>query len=115
MIYYGGSDYPIHIDDRILAHLKVVITTKLRRGESLVVSWPHPEDQPPGRSAIWLNPAVPLRFESDALEQPELSRQLLSDLANAANSSGGIQLTAEDVARWAYSSPPRKQESLSMV
>ena len=33
-IYYGGSATPIHIEDRALAHLKVVISTKLRRGES---------------------------------------------------------------------------------
>lgn len=44
-IYYGGSESPIHIEDRVLAHLKVVITTKLRRGESLTVSWAHPGDQ----------------------------------------------------------------------
>ena len=48
-MYYGGSATPIHIEDRALAHLKVVIATKLRRGESFTVSWQHPEDQPRGR------------------------------------------------------------------
>src|SRR5687767_7957657 len=42
-IYYGGSATPIHIEDRALAHLKVVIASKLRRHESFTVTWQHPE------------------------------------------------------------------------
>jgi hypothetical protein len=38
--------------DRALAHLYVVIDTKLRRIESFTGSWQHPEDQPRGRTAI---------------------------------------------------------------
>jgi hypothetical protein len=94
-VYYGGSATPIHVEDRALAHLKVVIATKLRRGESFTVSWTHPDDQPRGRSTIWLHPSIPLRFVFDVPEPPELSRTWLEELANSANSSGGIQLVAE--------------------
>lgn len=94
-IYYGGSATPIHIDDRALAHLKVVIAVKLRRGESFTVSWRHPEDQPRGRSTLWLHPSIPLRFVFDDPEPPELSRAWIEDLANSANSSGGIMLVSE--------------------
>lgn len=94
-IYYGGSATPIHIDDRALAHLKVVIATKLRRDESFTVSWRHPEDQPHGRSTIWLHPSIPLRFVFDDPEPTQLSREWIEDLANSANSSGGITLVAE--------------------
>jgi len=94
-IYYGGSATPIHIDDRALAHLKVVIATKLRRSESFTVTWRHPEDQPRGRSTIWLHPSIPLRFVFDDPEPAELSRQWIEDLAHSANSSGGITLVAE--------------------
>ncbi|SDG38142.1 hypothetical protein SAMN04489810_0142 [Microbacterium pygmaeum] len=93
-IYYGGSATPIHIDDRALAHLKVVISTKLRRSESFTVSWRHPEDQPRGRSTIWLHPSIPLRFVFDDPEPAELSREWIEELANSANSSGGITLIA---------------------
>lgn len=31
MLFYGASAEPIFIEDRALAHLKVVIATKLRR------------------------------------------------------------------------------------
>ena len=37
-IFYGGAATPIEIEDRALAHLKVVIATKLRRGESFTLS-----------------------------------------------------------------------------
>ncbi|MDZ8160390.1 DUF7882 family protein [Microbacterium aquimaris] len=96
-IYYGGSATPIHIEDRALAHLKVVIATKLRRNESFTVSWQHPTGEPEGRSTLWLHPSIPLRFVFDAPEPPELSRQWIEDLANSANSSGGIQLVTEQV------------------
>ncbi len=97
-IFYGGSATPIHIEDRALAHLKVVIATKLRRSESFTLSWQHPEGQPPGRSTLWLHPSIPLRFVFDDPEPPELSRQWIEDLAVSANSSGGIQLIPEYVA-----------------
>jgi len=92
IIYYGGTAMPIHIEDRALAHLKVVIATKLRRSESFTVSWQHPDDHPQGRSTIWLHPSIPLRFVFDEPEAPELSREWIEELANSANSSGGIML-----------------------
>ncbi len=94
-MYYGGGAMPIHIEDRALAHLKVVIATKLRRDESFTVSWRHPDDQPRGRSTIWVHPSIPLRFVFDDPEPAELSRTWIEELANSANSTGGIMLIAE--------------------
>ncbi|RKT33148.1 hypothetical protein DEU34_1738 [Microbacterium sp. AG1240] len=94
-IYYGGSATPIQIEDRALAHLKVVIATKLRRGESFTLSWRHPDDQPRGRSTLWLHPSIPLRFVFDDPEPALLSREWVEELANSASSSGGIMLVSE--------------------
>ena len=94
-IYYGGSAMPINIEDRALAHLKVVISGKLRRDESFTLSWQHPEGQPRGRSTIWLHPSIPLRFVFDDPNPTELSRSWLEELAQSAHSSGGIVLVAE--------------------
>lgn len=96
-IYYGGSDTPIHIEDRALAHLKVVIVTKLRRNETFTLSWQHPDDEPRGRSTIWLHPSIPLRFVFDDPEPTELSREWISDLANSVSSTGGVVLVAEHI------------------
>ncbi|MCR2784841.1 MULTISPECIES: hypothetical protein [unclassified Microbacterium] len=94
-IFYGGETMPIRIEDRALAHLKVVIATKLRRGESFTVSWRHGDDDPPGRSTIWVHPSIPLRFVFDDPEPAMLSREWIEELANSANSSGGIMLVTD--------------------
>lgn len=97
-IYYGGSATPVHIEDRALAHLKVVVATKLRRGESFTLSWQHPDGQERGRSTLWLHRSIPLRFVFDDPEAPELSREWLEELSQSASSSGGISLVAEHIA-----------------
>ena len=96
-LYYGDSGTPIGIEDRALAHLKVAVTTKLRRGESFTLSWKHSDDQPRGRSTLWLHPSIPLRFVFDESETPELSRSWIEDLMRSANSTGGIQLVPEQL------------------
>ena len=47
-LVYGDGVDPIHIEDRALAHMKIVIATKLRRNESFTLSWKHPEGDPGG-------------------------------------------------------------------
>jgi hypothetical protein len=96
-LLYGDAQNPINIDDRVLAHLKVVIATKLRRNESFTLSWRHPDGTPEGRSTIWIHPSIPMRFVFDTIEAPELSRQWIEDLALSAHSTGGIVLVAEDI------------------
>ena len=47
-LFYGTDTTAFPIPDRMLAHLKTVIATKLRRVESFTVSWRHTdEDAPP--------------------------------------------------------------------
>lgn len=90
-LFYGGAT-PIEIEDRMLAHLKVVVVTKLRRSESFTVSWRHLDGTPTGRSTIWLHPSIPLRFTFDESEPGELNRDWIEALASSANSTGGIML-----------------------
>jgi hypothetical protein len=94
-IFYDSSSGPIYIEDRALAHLKVVIATKLRRNESFTLSWRHPDGVPGGRSTIWLHPSIPLRFTFDEVEPPPLNPRWIEDLMNSVNSSGGITLVDE--------------------
>ncbi|WP_313357598.1 hypothetical protein [Microbacterium sp.] len=95
LIYYGSSPDPIEVDDRTLAHVKVVIALKLRRNESFTLSWRHPDGS--GRSTLWLHPSIPLRFNFDDPVTPELSQQWLRELSTSANTSGGILLTEEHI------------------
>jgi hypothetical protein len=96
-LFYGGNAQPIAIEDRTLAHLKVVIATKLRRGESFTLGWTHTADEEPGRSTLWLHPSIPLRFSFDSPEPERLSPEWIKELADSANSSGGILLVPEQV------------------
>jgi hypothetical protein len=95
ILFYGGNETPLRFDDDTLAHLKVVIATKLRRGESFTLSWRHADDDPRGRTTLWLSPAIPLRFQFDSAEQNVLSREWLQELANSANSSAGIVIVPD--------------------
>jgi hypothetical protein len=89
-LYYGNTAEPIEIPDRLLAHLKVVVATKLRRSESFTLSWRHPEDIPGGRTTIWMQPSIPLRFVFQTESEGALDRDLLTRLAAGSNSSAGL-------------------------
>lgn len=95
-LYYGSETGPAEIPDRILAHVKVVATTKLRRGESFLLTWRHCDGEAPGRTSIWMQPSIPLRFVFASPDPEPLDGDYLRDLANQANSSGGIVLDWED-------------------
>lgn len=87
-LYYGGAAEPIDIPDRMLAHVKVVIATKLRRGESFTFNW----RDTVGRSTIWLQPAIELRFVFSSPEPEMLDPEMLQHLANEAAGSAGIMV-----------------------
>jgi len=88
-LYYGNSAEPIEIPDQLLAHLRVVVATKLRRNESFTLSWHHLEDIPGGISTIWLQPSIPLRFVLHS-EAQVIDKEILERLATASNSSRGL-------------------------
>jgi hypothetical protein len=92
---YGSPSIAVEIDDRILAHLKVVILAKLRRGESFAFSWETPPGEGSGHSSIWLNPAVPLQFEFAGSRDPHLNRTWLEQLVQLANSPAGLRVIPE--------------------
>lgn len=94
-LFYGSSPTAIELPDRILAHVKVVIATKLRRGESFTMSWRHPSGEPVGRSTLWIQPSIPLRFVFGAVEPEMLDPELLQAYATSANSSSGLTVEIE--------------------
>jgi hypothetical protein len=97
-LFYGDTEQPIEIPDRLLAHLKVVITTKLRRAESFTLTWRHADGEPVGRSSIWLQESIPLRFVFDEAEPEQLDGTALQDMAHRATSSAGLTVTLDELA-----------------
>jgi hypothetical protein len=110
-LFYSNATEPIDIDDRLLAHVKVVVATKLRRGESFTLSWKHLPGEAGGRSTIWLQPAIPLRFVFSSAENETLDPAFLRDMANAANSSGGLTIDLETPVPIATAAAPTAEVS----
>ena len=82
-------------DDRVLAHLQVVITAKLRRGESFAFSWNDSRDIGSGRTTIWLSESVPLSFRFFGSRPPQINRAWVEHLTQTANSAGGLRIVPE--------------------
>ncbi|WP_345800464.1 hypothetical protein AAIB33_13425 [Microbacterium sp. AZCO] len=95
-LYYGDSRDGIEVPDLLLAHLKVVITTKLRRRESFTLTWRHDLGESHGRSALWLQEAIPLRFVFTRSTPDELQPSVLQEFTHMANSTAGLTVDLRD-------------------
>jgi hypothetical protein len=82
-------------DDRVLAHLQVVIWAKLRRGEQFSFTWTEPVRNGYGRSSIWISPNISLAFEFFGSKTPAINRRWIEMLTKSANSASGLQLLPE--------------------
>jgi hypothetical protein len=85
----------VQFEDRLLAHLQVIIVQKLRRQESFLMSWFDTEDLVGGRSSIWLHPAALLFFTFDSRTKPPIDRPWLDKLMVSANSPMGLFVADE--------------------
>ena len=97
-LYYGDSRRAIDIEDRALAHLKLVMINKLRRAEPFAFSWVTPAELGSGRHTIWVHPAIPLEFAFEVSRQPALNRDWIEALSVEASSSTGLTLLPEPAA-----------------
>lgn len=91
---YDGHSDPILIEDETLAHLKIVISTKLRRQESFMMTWRPVAAGVDKRATIWIHPAIPLQFGFDAAEPPRIDPHRVQEIMQALNSSGELVLDA---------------------
>jgi len=85
----------VDFEDRVLAHLQVVISNKLRRGESFLFTWRDDASIGDGRTSVWLNPSVAMSFKYYGSRPPTLNRAWLEALAVAANSPTGLHVVPE--------------------
>lgn len=89
-LYYGGGSTLLELPDRLLAHVKIVIAAKLRRGESFTLTWHQRSGTAAGRTTVWIHPSIPLRFVFDSAEPELLDPELLRSLATQAATAGGL-------------------------
>lgn len=81
----------VDIEDRLLAHLRVVMMNKLRRGESFMLQVPAGGA---GYNSIWISPSMAIALQFYGGRQPALDRELLDDMMRAANGPDGLALSS---------------------
>lgn len=94
-LHYGDSSF--EMEDRLLAHLQLIIGVKLRRGENFFMSWRADESSGFGRHAVWVDNGVPIHCQYDAAVPVELNLAWAERLADLASKGGGLIIQAEDV------------------
>jgi hypothetical protein len=87
-ITYDGS--ATQFDDRLLAHLQIVIVQRLRQNRSFLMSWANALDVGDGRSSIWLHAQCNVRFTFDGSRVPAIDEDWLHVLSRSADSSRGL-------------------------
>lgn len=94
-LHYGQSDFTIAIEDRTLAHVKVVILTLLRDGQSVAFTLAHPMSDGSGRETIWITPSSELRFQFLGSRPPRLNTAWIAEMLRVAAGQSGLHVTDE--------------------
>lgn len=94
-LLYSSAAIEIGFDDRALAHIHIVISAKLRRGEKFFFSWQDNSSVGSGRSSIWLEQSIPLYFKFSGTRPVEINRAWVDALIATANSTTGLTFLPE--------------------
>jgi hypothetical protein len=92
-LYYGSREF--ELDDRALAHLQIVISTKLRRHESFFVTWVHPQERGSGRHSIWVDNGVPLHIYFAGSRVPPINPNWIDVMMASARRTSGLHIREE--------------------
>jgi hypothetical protein len=83
----------VDIDDRTLAHLRIVVMNKLRRAEPFMFDVEIGDGS--GRRSFWVHPSVPLQFHFFGSRNPRINRAWIEDLMQVASGPNGLSITPE--------------------
>ena len=92
-IYGTGVAQSFDVDDRTLAHLRVVIMNKLRRSESFMFNLTIGDAS--GQRSFWLSPAVPIQFHFFGSRPPRINREWVEELMLIASGPHGLSIVPE--------------------
>ncbi len=94
LIYRDRASFDI--DDRILAHLRVVIMNKLRRNEGFMLQVPVNEGV--RQASLWIHASNALVLQFYGGREPTLDRELIDQMMHDASGADGLTLTAAGIA-----------------
>lgn len=90
ILEYNSSHPPIVVDDATLAHLKIIIGTKLRRQESFMMTWLPESKDPAGRLTAWVHPSIPLILAFDEAKMPAIDPARIARMMESLNAHGEL-------------------------
>ena len=93
LIYGRTQEYDF--DERTLEHLRVVITSRVRKNESFFLTWTAQRHRQTVTTSLWISPAVPLVFSFSSDTRVPISREWLQQLIRSSYSSQGLVIMPE--------------------
>lgn len=94
LIYGYGQKF--EFDDRLLAHVKIALVTKLRRHESFLLNWEVPPEQGGGRISLWISREIPMAFVFAGSRPPTLNEEWMEALLMTSQRTGGMVIMPEE-------------------
>jgi hypothetical protein len=90
---YDTNANAVDIEDRTLAHLRIVMMNKLRRSEPFMFDVEIGDGS--GRRSFWIHPSVPLQFHFFGGRQPRINRRWVEELMRTASGPNGLTVIPE--------------------
>jgi hypothetical protein len=91
VLRYHNEDF--EMDDRVLAHIQVILSAKMRRRESFFLSW-ESSSKSGGSHMVWMHEAVPVHIQFSASRIPAVNREWINLLMKDAT-TGTVHLGDE--------------------
>jgi hypothetical protein len=102
LIYRDRATFDI--DDRLLAHLRIVVMNKLRRNEGFMLQVPVNEGV--RQASLWIHASNALVLQFYGGREPAIDRELVDQMMHEASGADGLTLTGSGVAS-AQTTPAR--------
>ena len=90
---YSRMSPSVEIDDRTLAHVRIVVMNKLRRRESFMFDTQAGDGS--GRRSYWINAGVPIQFHFYGTRTHRINRHWIDVLLASAGGADGMRVLAE--------------------
>ena len=90
---YDTAGNSVDIEDRTLAHLRIVIMNKLRRSEPFMFDIEIGDGS--GRRSFWISPSVPVQFHFFGSRHPRINRAWVEELMLVASGPNGLTIVPE--------------------
>jgi hypothetical protein len=92
---YSDIRNTIEFDDRTLFHLQLILGAKLRHRESFFLSWTEDRAHGSGRSSLWIEASIALRFTYSDNHGCDINREWIEKLSRSSATTQGLYLCAE--------------------